>query len=118
MAVTSEITTRLSANQPDGWTNPVTTIVLADPVIHDFKYDVAVSGIAHAADESQGLTDLLANIKTHVDGTYFPNTLHVCATEDVDAIIEVRKISRANSQSSIYVLGEERYYVEGKIRYE
>lgn len=125
MALTTEATTALPATQtPSGWTNPATTITFAGtPFQQSFSTTIAVAGVSHATVEATGLTQLIAAVKSWIDGTWIPNTLKLEFTiGDVDGIITVTSIARDNAEATatakLYLTGTDTYTVSGYFRYE
>lgn len=119
MAITTEITTRLKVKDlPSGYTNLVPTIELAAPIEERFTRTVAITGLSHATVAGTGLSQILTATKTWVDSTWIPNVLKLNSTATIEGIIYVDKVTRMNSQPSIYVTGTEQYTVEGVFKYE
>lgn len=124
MALTTEATTNLpSAQQPSGWTDPTTTIVLSAPLSEDFETTIAAAGVTHASNASTGLTQLIAAVKTWIDNTYAPNTLKLdTAGETIDGIITITSVQRGNGESTVagklYISGTDAFTVKGAFKYE
>lgn len=124
MALTTEATTRLaSAQTPSGWTNPATTITFTSPITEPFETTIAAAGVTDAASETTGLTNLVAAVKTWVDGTWIPNILKLETTvNDVDGILTITKVERHNGEASdtakLFLTGTDGFKVYGSLQYE
>lgn len=122
MALTTEATTSLPAAQtPSGWTNPATTIT-GTTFAENFSTTIAVSGVSHADNASTGLTALIAAVKTWVDGTWGPDTLHMDTANTISGIITIKNIVRDNAESTsagkLYITGTDTYTVTGLFQWK
>lgn len=122
MALTTEATTNLPASQtPSGWTNPATTIT-GTTFAENFTTTIAVSGVSHASNASTGLTALIAAVKSWIDGTFAPDTLHFDLTDTISGIITIKNVVRDNAESTsagkLYITGTDTYTVSGLFQWK
>lgn len=120
MAITIDVTTGTSFEyKPTNWSAPATSVTFSGtPIQHSFSLAIAAAGNTDPSDCSQGLTDLLAVIKTALEDTYLPSTLKVCATNTVNGIATINKIEKKNSEACPYLTGAETFYITGTLQYE
>lgn len=137
MAVTTQISTAKlpAAQKPVGYNDAAITIALgAEKVRVDFSHSLNVSGIADTtsptANQVNGISQLLAALKTWIDGTFFPTNLLICGTNNVEGIIYPTNVDRRNTYPTKtvdgipgevpnqYILGVEKYYIRGYVEFQ
>lgn len=137
MAVTTQISTAKlpAAQKPVGYNDATITIALgAGKVRVEFSHSLNVSGIADTtsptANQVNGMAQLMAALKTWIDGTFFPTNLQICGTNDVEGIIYLTNVDRRNTYPvktvdgipgeipNQYILGVEKYYIKGYVEYQ
>ena len=110
MAITSTITINSDAVSqedggiPDGYTIPV----ISDPANaepHFYEHDVAITEAN--ADPVTGITNVVAAVKAHFDGTQGPSVLKLNTTLAITASLRILAIKRVNDVASIFSPGTE-----------
>ena len=116
MALTSEITVSSAIAVPSGYTSPSITLSLTNPSERSFTYEFDASGVAHASNETTGITAAVAAVKTYVDGTLLPTTMKVdISGQTVEAVITINSITRKYADG-IYLTAD-KYVVSGVVNW-